>query len=462
LLPKSRLYPNVHTCIGAEVGYFHGRIWWHAIGKARADFEAVVGEILNQLNIITDRYFHIVHFHLYMIGRSSDSAAPTIMFFCDKKEPRKRAKEIIDERGLLKRLPGFRTGHQANRPDVGPLVQPATGTIETHQFIPTVSALKVYFDPSCVQSVGMPIFVKQSSGTLRRATANAVFDGRRYVYLSVSHVFFEYTPSGSITEEDSDSEYDFGSGTTSECDEEDYMESTHRATSTSQEENLYIRSDPRLSERAPLIATDTALSIRSNSSAEQSAYNVETTHTYSPTKHGFSNKSSTGFTPSVEDLEVLGCLLQSSIDQDWALIEIEHPEVLAAIHGTKSMARDIRAHQFSNDGITAIVAYTSHGSIHGWITEGSSYMRLPGSITYQEVYLVKLESPLDWGDCGVGVADASTEKMHGYVVASSNTAEIAYVMAAHHVFEAVRTQRNPSGSIAELTYQVQHDPQGKR
>jgi hypothetical protein len=275
-------------------------------------------------------------------------------------------------------------------------------------------------------------------------------------------VFFEYTPSRSTTEEDSDSEYDFGSDTTSECDDKDCMKPIHRATSTSHEENSYIQSDPRLSEWVPLVSTNAAVPIRSNSPAEQSAYNVETTRTYSPTKHGFSGKSSTGSIPSVEDLEVLGCLLQSSIDQDWALIEIEHPEVLAVIHETKSIARNIRAHQFSSDGITDVVAHTSHGSIRGRITEGSSHLRLPGSVTYQEVYLVKLDSPLSWGDCGVGVADASTEEAYGYVVASSNIANIAYIMAAHHVFEAVRVQQNPSGSIAENTYQEQHESQGKK
>jgi hypothetical protein len=47
LLPKPGPYPNVHTCIGAKVGYFHGKIWWHAIREARADFEAIRRDIVD-------------------------------------------------------------------------------------------------------------------------------------------------------------------------------------------------------------------------------------------------------------------------------------------------------------------------------------------------------------------------------------------------------------------------------
>lgn len=460
-LPRSKTYPNVHACIGTEVGYFHGRFWWYAIGDARVAFEAVVGNILNQLCAVTDRYFHIVHFHLYMIGRSRAAATPTIMFFCDEKEPRKRAKGIIDEGGLLERLPGFRTGHQANRPEVGPLVQPATGTVGTHQFVSAISASEIYFDPSFVQTIGMPIFVKHDSGTLRRATANVVFDGRQYVYLSVAHVFFEDPSDKSSTTEDTDSEFDFGSGTTSENDDKECIQPTRRASNTFQAKDSYIRPDLRLSERVPSISTNATVPISSVFSAEKSAHTVETTHDYSLTKHGSSNKLVTGPTPSVESLEFLGSLIQSSIDQDWALIEIKHPGVFDVIYGTKSMARDICAHHFSSDGTTDIVANTSHGSIYGRITEGSSHIRLPGSITYQEVYLIRLDSPLEWGDCGVVVADASTEKMYGHVVASSNTGKIAYVMAAHLVFEAAGIQQDPSEIIAENTHQNRRGLQSK-
>jgi hypothetical protein len=46
-----------------------------------------------------------------MIGFNLSSSKPTIMFFCEEKEPRKKAKKIIDNGGLLEGLPGYRTGH---------------------------------------------------------------------------------------------------------------------------------------------------------------------------------------------------------------------------------------------------------------------------------------------------------------------------------------------------------------
>jgi hypothetical protein len=67
-----------------------------------------------------------------MVGRDQVSAKPTIMFFCEDKEPRKRSKKIVNEGGLLRRLPGFRTGHRAKQPGIGLLVQPATNHNSVH------------------------------------------------------------------------------------------------------------------------------------------------------------------------------------------------------------------------------------------------------------------------------------------------------------------------------------------
>jgi hypothetical protein len=59
-----------------------------------------------------------------MIGKDPMSAEPTIMFFCEQANIRRQAKNLVDNAGILKRLPGFRTGHARGRPGISNFVIP--------------------------------------------------------------------------------------------------------------------------------------------------------------------------------------------------------------------------------------------------------------------------------------------------------------------------------------------------
>ena len=189
---KQDVYPDAISCTGDEVGLFCDRTWWQAQGLARQKFSMVEAEILDTLETsFTDRCPSILILHLYMIGRCVKSAHPTIKFSCEEKEPRKKAKKAIDESGILAKLPGFRTSHLSRQPGLGKLMQPATEGRRVRPSNEIEPSTEVYFDSSRpVKALGMPIFVKQASGTLRQATANAVFKKGKFVYLSASHVFF--------------------------------------------------------------------------------------------------------------------------------------------------------------------------------------------------------------------------------------------------------------------------------
>jgi hypothetical protein len=214
----SQPYPNVHACVGNTVGHYRERDWWYAKGKAREDFQAIEQELRDQLHAaFKDTYCSSVHFQLFMIGRGRSTAKPTIMFFCDEKDARKKAKKVVDDGGLLQRLPGFRTGHQAKQPDVRSLVQPATQSGSEGQPKGSIVHTNVYYDPSqAIRALGMPIYVKHGNDFWQQAIAYALSNRNQTFLMSVSHVFLSASSSNTNAEDKDDSDFDFGSDTNSE------------------------------------------------------------------------------------------------------------------------------------------------------------------------------------------------------------------------------------------------------
>ncbi|CAO2652015.1 Nn.00g002980.m01.CDS01 [Neocucurbitaria sp. VM-36] len=428
-----KFYPNVLECIGAKIGFFHDRHWWHATGQAREEFKSVELDILEQLKaIFTDSYSSIIHFHLYMIGRSAELARPTIMVFCEEKEPRKKAKKAIEEGGILEKLQGFRIGHQARQPEVGLLIQPATeGSGPQEHGLPS-SAPDVYFDPSRpVQAFGMPIF--------------------KCVYMMISHVFLDNTQFMQNATTNSDSEYDFGSGREVE-DDDDCMEITSCASISSPGESLDDRPDSASPESGSSTWTNDHSLPRPVLSEGQSSSALPMARANTPMEQGLSDRLAVTSTPSVESLEYLGCLTRLSRELDWALVEIKNPKVYARVYELKSSAQSVddAANQQTLATTSQAIAHTSHGTIYGTLSDNASYMRLPGSITFQKVYQIALDAPLDWGDCGVGVSNASTTAPCGHVVATSMTKGIAYIVAAPQVMKDSGTQWDIS-SMTDVT-----------
>jgi hypothetical protein len=139
-----KLYPEVCASLGDKVGFFHDRYWWYATGHAYQVYQEAEADIREELRaLFADTYSRVLYFRLYMIGRSAELAMPTIMFFCEDKEPRKKAKKVVDECGVLNKLPGFRTGHQASQPEIGTLIQPATEMVMECQRDSTEMACEV-------------------------------------------------------------------------------------------------------------------------------------------------------------------------------------------------------------------------------------------------------------------------------------------------------------------------------
>lgn len=428
----SKRYPDASSCIGTRVGHFHARDWWHATGTARAQFKAVELDILNQLQTgFTDCYYSIVHFHLYMIGRCTESAIPTIMFFCEDKEPRKKAKKIIDEGGLLARLPGFRTGHQTRRPDVGTLVQPAVedSIVPKTADTPHLAVFYDKFQP--VRSNGMSIFVHHSHDTYRRATAYAVSKEGTCFLMTVSHVFSNEPAEMSATREgDGDSDYDLGSDTDIDDEDHEQMEIMSRASASSH---------GIVSDYSPLSTfSDTGSSeILSYMDATDIDHEGAKPAPSTPpppttTANDRFDVENSGLAENVPNrLSILGIMLESSNDQDWALITITNNLILQTLKWELECREHYPAAIHTTTG--KIVLRTAHrqSGITGYMSPDITYMRLPRSLSFQALYEVILDSALDQGDCGALAFSEQSRTLYGHIVASSENRLIAFIMPAY-------------------------------
>ncbi|KAK0718501.1 hypothetical protein B0T26DRAFT_599936, partial [Lasiosphaeria miniovina] len=83
---------------------------------------------------------------------------------------------------------------------------------------------------------------------------------------------------------------------------------------------------------------------------------------------------------------------------------------------------------------TNITALTPNGAIDGMLSGTPSFVRLPGSKMFSQVYTAKLDRPLVPGDCGSWVRNAVTKKLFGHFIAGSTTTGLVLLMPAAKVF----------------------------
>jgi hypothetical protein len=115
-------WPNPEASIGAFRGTIKGKYrYWEAVGPAQAAYEAICDQIQEALNTSCEpvRCSSVINYDIYMVGRTSASAVPHIMFSCKQAESRKQAMAVVRKSGILSRCPpGMDLGHWACPPHI--------------------------------------------------------------------------------------------------------------------------------------------------------------------------------------------------------------------------------------------------------------------------------------------------------------------------------------------------------
>jgi hypothetical protein len=129
-----------------------------------------------------------VYINCYMIGRSKEKARPFIVIASDERA-RKEAEAAIKKSCILTPYPHFKIWLVRYLP-TGPITVVAIEDQPPPQPFPSELAADVYFDPTeQIRAVGMSIYIKHSKTAIRRATANAIYNGAKYRYITTAHAF---------------------------------------------------------------------------------------------------------------------------------------------------------------------------------------------------------------------------------------------------------------------------------
>ena len=453
LVARSSLRPRVQQppeCFGKYIGSINfANHCWAAKGSVRDRFYSELKpEILRHL----DGWFGSVSskdwvtLSVYMIGKTQKTAAPTVLFISENDRYRKEARKVIKDSGILKQYPGFKTAHISKDPGWGEqLEQLASGQGTKTSIQNDNPVTEVFYErPKSLQPVGMPIYVRHGS-SMRAATANAIRLRGRLFYLAPCHAFFDrlYKSNAPTAKPDEDFEIDSDSETEYNDELEASITSigsqspdTWSDNDDSSDDEDYSTSCDIFSHGSSSTPTFDAPELTNTTAASLPLEEVNDKFPpFAKAQVNYPPRELT--TPPLDSLAPLGVLVDWSVDQDWALVEVvENGDAnISSILSTN--LPDLSTAQIAllpQDDAKVVTHTASGGQMTGTIAGTPSYTRVPHGTSFQEVFSINLDGPLADGDCGSAVFNVATGELFGHIVAGCRTTGFAYVMAAHHVF----------------------------
>ncbi|KAL3443124.1 hypothetical protein BJX65DRAFT_209575 [Aspergillus insuetus] len=438
LQKRKPAWPNPEASIGTFRGTMKGKCsYWEAVGPAQAAYENICDQIQEALDTSSEavRCSSVINYDLYMVGRTSASAVPHIMFSCKHAESRKQAMAVVRKSEILNRCPpGMDLGHWACLPHIvnlqllsssfpsGLFDDPEWGTQNVSY------SIRSGFDPKSSQRTVALQLVQTTSAcddttTKKTATIGAIVEacGRKF-YLAPQH-FFSAPCSGSWmslskAEDIDDNECEFGA--LSDDDE-------------AVDEDAEFMSQYSLS--PPMSDIESGLDSEAESSDEELKAACSLLSPASWTAKARINDWDEPLDAAcfLEHRDVIQSVDRPGIscnDFDYALIEVNPTG-----HGTSNLPILSRATvgeaHLHNVHVTSV---TGSGHVLQGILSGKpTYIRLPSASTFQKAYAVDFEKPLMPGDSGSIVRDADTGMIYGHIIAGSVEARVAYISPAESV-----------------------------
>lgn len=185
---------------------------WEAVGPAWEMMNQIskpIRNLLQQRNEYLQEGTNIpraISFTMYMIGRTAETANPTIIFSCENKEPRKRARKIIEESNLLDDYPGVVLGDSSRAPVLSrPAIPLASHGLGGASQVSSISDLSmehrtsIYYSPPIRHGDGISVSVKSATQEFRQATLGGfILVGGKILGLTVAHMLdngLEVSPS---------------------------------------------------------------------------------------------------------------------------------------------------------------------------------------------------------------------------------------------------------------------------
>ncbi|KAF2468726.1 uncharacterized protein BDR25DRAFT_264570 [Lindgomyces ingoldianus] len=437
-------WPNPQVSVGRFIVKIGRESCWEAIGPARTAFLTLGPEIKTYLDNYSEPLPSWVTWSIYMVGGAPETASPVIIFCCEEATHRREVRNTIRESRLLDAYPGIALKHLPRAPDYNQLVQLALQMDSSECFIEgpreNVGSQPLIFSASHYVGPGSQLLVRGcETSTVQKATLGGILRvSEKYYCMTAAHVF-EQSPNSPTPTGEAETELCF-----SDSDMDDDLEG----------ENVEMTSRGSLSPR-PSMSVDEweSISLPSTRSSSMSSQNPIALDINSQPQ------TQTGSTPEwvEESLHLstpdqylnfsppssIGNVALSSIDGqhpelDYALLDIPIGFVSRLNAFEPVLAADNTDCPPSSPDSTGVFAVTaSAGYLQGWMSGTPSYMRLPNARSYQEVYSVQLNGPLDKGDCGSWVVDRESGTFRGHIVAGSPGSGTAYIIPSHKIFDDI-------------------------
>src|SRR5579871_5468634 len=119
---RANSWPKPEASIGEWFCRMRLQNCWEAVGPAATAWEELCQDIQAYLEQHVDAVSNGVIWSCYMVGRTKDTAQPTVFFCSVDAESRQRVRATISTSGLLERYPGFRTADRSRLPDMDKII----------------------------------------------------------------------------------------------------------------------------------------------------------------------------------------------------------------------------------------------------------------------------------------------------------------------------------------------------
>ncbi|KAG9197013.1 hypothetical protein G6514_002539 [Epicoccum nigrum] len=243
----------------------------------------------------------------------------------------------------------------------------------------TASEQDVFYDPSGgIQLVGMPVYFKKGYNSVRRATANVVYNGTYFALITAAHAHDAAVPAESSSQDGDDMDMPFDDESESDIEE------------------------PLCTPQLPITRSQTS---------ELSA------------TEPLEGKKYLSLGTISEVLRAVDCILVILRTDDAVNSLIRHRDA------TKEMVIHSSNNMLSSTNVTA---WTSRGPIQGSIHGPPTLMRLSQSDSFELAFkfIYPEDNQIRVGDCGTWVTDMAGGELYGHIVSMSEHSRIAYVVAA--------------------------------
>ncbi|KAK0636702.1 hypothetical protein B0T17DRAFT_87654 [Bombardia bombarda] len=450
-----------------------GRVQVHeAIGEARHIFvDKLSGTIINHLNDNIDKLHDSASFvdlSLFMIGKSPGKTKPVVMFVSEDKEARIEAFRIIKDSGILKEYPAFSLGEMELKAEFENLIPLGSQLQSSHRVggnppssIAVIDATgrnrkekdgsEVFFKPNesievLVSKTG-PLdrrHLSVKTGTAPTTTTHVASVGGVVTHNgicmlhSINHFLEEVDRTRAVatlsqpaaTKDSDECEMTGLSDFEEEEEDNELIEVTSRGSASPDLGDLETTSSESGSDDTST-STFSTKGLRNHEMdvpALQSRLQALESEHQEPTS--MSDKPSVG----------IGEIVSTSVSLDSSFIQVDLGLAMATgIDVSELLSAAIPLENYleyieNAPKDAAIRISASSGTISGILSGTPSFIRLPHSKTFQEVYVAKMSSPLVPGDCGSWVRNAPTGKLFGHVIAGSPTTGLVLLMPAAKVF----------------------------